>query len=917
MEWPIDMNLKIGDYVILKHVKPIEGCLGTDGISNEEVILDKQVDEIEHSLWQIHVQNQYSAMKEYEEFYYLNMYEQHGDIDPFDDEDKSDVNDDESDTADEVSAMLTQLRRAAANESTLNKKLMAMKLGKPLQFGDVFQLCHVQSKKMLTVNSTMLAKHERENIRISLHPQGDAMSWFELIPRSKNDREGQLVYNNAEAYIRVHERPSEFVHAARKPHRDNENIREINCSLETSCWNVCIYQEASSLRSSTISAGQLITFQEPETSTYLSVSVKERKVDQDQQNEKFPVTEEDETKLILSTDTPMAYSASGGCTIGTNLLWQIEKENRQIGGTINSRFDRVSFRHLNSGLYLNLQRDSLTVVKSRNGASFFDIYPTSQNSTDVKNLVQNNTTVQLGEFGRWMRLPSLLLSGPTLKSRMAMSMMPEVGAGHMTSEHSTSSLHEEEGFIAVDRNSATPLQLSSNIFQVIGVDLYVGVQATQFLQQFVESIKERTLIGDSLANVERIVKTLFGVLNNVLDFITDDMKCYSNEDNVVFGFDDVVKGDAKNKVLKQTMMREQGVLTEILNIIDLCGRGDLEHLPNSIRRRHRRGRGKQSTPQAGMLKSPSARKLIKATSTFKTLVSQLSDDQGSKEQTVNAMTNKIKRINSRQGSMLSSLSKHDPDGFSSPNSKLPHRKKSLFGLKSMQKTPNDKPPPLSEKSHSQMFKQRSFNDSANYSENYDNFEDLQSIVKGLRSISHDISVACFRTLFAIIEDNHANQMFIADKFPVLLHQIRDHSLAVTCVQEMLHDNLQMLQTKVRQREIAIFLDLLEESEMNVTLLQLLRSTCSCPMGIDSTQCMVAKALLDDCAEVDVEESKDSLADNTVPVLQLPDPKKKLSVMKIDMLTRLGDRVNTKRSSHDYSKLLIRVEQSPVAKEKVC
>lgn len=69
-------------------------------------------------------------------------------------------------------------------------------------------------------------------------------------------------------------------------------------------------------------------------------------------------------------------------------------------------------------------------------------------------------------------------------------------------------------------------------------------------------------------------------------------------------------------------------------------------------------------------------------------------------------------------------------------------------------------------------------------------------------------------------------------------------LAVRCVQEMLRDNLQMLQTKVRQREIDIFVKLLVEAEMSVTFLRLLQSTCSCPMGVDSTQRMVTFALFD-------------------------------------------------------------------------
>lgn len=59
---------------------------------------------------------------------------------------------------------------------------------------------------------------------------------------------------------------------------------------------------------------------------------------------------------------------------------------------------------------------------------------------------------------------------------------------------------------------------------------------------------------------------------------------------------------------------------------------------------------------------------------------------------------------------------------------------------------------------------------------------------------------------------------------------------------MLRDNLQILQTMVRQREVDIFIKLLAESEMNTTFLRLLQSTCSCPNGVDATQRMVAYSL---------------------------------------------------------------------------
>jgi hypothetical protein len=444
-----------------------------------------------------------------------------------------------------------------------------------------------------------------------------------------------------------------------------------------------------------------------------------------------------------------------------------------------------------------------------------------------------------------------------------------------------------------------------------------------------------------------VVKTLFSVLHNVLDFLTDHVNTYGNDDNIVFSFDDVAQGDKKTVTIKQTMMREQGVLTQILNIIELCGNGDLEHLPDTIRRRRRRGGGggtgsKPGTKtSAGMLKSPTSRQLIRATSTFKSLVGQLSEDstqQGTnKDRSLKNMARMavgskkgLSRGLSRQGSVEAIRRKNssaDSDGaLSSPKAtNLTQRRNSLLGLKMISENIGERrnSVTMTEKSHSRMFQSKhSGGGGGGGGESFDakspgDLEEFQNLLKGLRSISHDISVVCFKTLLAIIEDNHSNQMYIADKFPIILHQIKEQALAVTCVQEMLHDNLQMLQTKVREREIDIFLDLLEESEMNVTLLHLLRSTCSCPMGVDSTQRMIAKALLGGGDGEVSEESKDSLMDDSVPLLRLPAKKDRISVLKINVLTRLSASEETLRPAHNYRNLLIRVDMSSTAKERVC
>lgn len=110
------------------------------------------------------------------------------------------------------------------------------------------------------------------------------------------------------------------------------------------------------------------------------------------------------------------------------------------------------------------------------------------------------------------------------------------------------------------------------------------------------------------------------------------------------------------------------------------------------------------------------------------------------------------------------------------------------------------------------------------------------------SASENVCHEILDTLFYCLLHNHDNKMYIADRFPVLLKQIKLQQAAVLCVKEILRNNLQLVQTKVREREMAIFLDLVTNTEMNPTLLSLLQATCSCPMGVDSTQRMIVLAL---------------------------------------------------------------------------
>ena len=104
--------------------------------------------------------------------------------------------------------------------------------------------------------------------------------------------------------------------------------------------------------------------------------------------------------------------------------------------------------------------------------------------------------------------------------------------------------------------------------------------------------------------------------------------------------------------------------------------------------------------------------------------------------------------------------------------------------------------------------------------------------------------AVFKVMLPSITGNHENQMHIANCFPTILSHVTDQEIAVLCVLEMFRNNLPMLQTKVKKREIDIMVKLLVENDMSVTFLRLVRSTLSCPNGVDSTQGMVTANLLE-------------------------------------------------------------------------
>ena len=134
----------------------------------------------------------------------------------------------------------------------------------------MIQLRHVRSKKFITISRHTLAKYEKENMRVGLSSRGDSTSCLIFNPRYKYDRDGQNIMNQMEAVLRVHERPGEYLHSAKKfSYAHSDQRREVNCSLETSAWTICSYQQARGVDKKNILAGQLVYLQDSDTSSYL------------------------------------------------------------------------------------------------------------------------------------------------------------------------------------------------------------------------------------------------------------------------------------------------------------------------------------------------------------------------------------------------------------------------------------------------------------------------------------------------------------------------------------------------------------------------------------------------------------------------------------------------------------------------
>jgi hypothetical protein len=115
---------------------------------------------------------------------------------------------------------------------------------------------------------------------------------------------------------------------------------------------------------------------------------------------------------------------------------------------------------------------------------------------------------------------------------------------------------------------------------------------------------------------------------------------------------------------------------------------------------------------------------------------------------------------------------------------------------------------------------------------------------------NELGEACFRTLRVLLIKAPLNQLFVSERFKVLLASVEQGETALSCITEMLENNRTVHDTKVSSEEIDLFVGMLRRTQWNAMVLNMLGAFCSC-MGtaVKKNQCMVAQKMLTDHPDV--------------------------------------------------------------------
>lgn len=564
--------LKIGDYITLRTIR-IDGFLGAEGILDQRCMVFTEPENFDDCRFQIWNQNQYSAAKELQE--YVELMEQQDAMTadlasddagsqmsleqeaPNAEEDIFDAGEEQEEIFDESSQrarVLQSLQKGRVNEQRLNESYMRQLIGNPVKFGAIVQLRHVKSGRFVTVNGLETAEVERENLRVYLDEDGSSASWFVLVPRFKIDREGDVINSTAEMFLKSADGQNQYVHFSEKEVPDVPGARECNCSLNQTSFAMHLYSTYHSPENPILHAGDIIRLFEPELRAYL------RFLPMASVNETISPERND---LYLETQSDASSKESSA-------LWIVEKRHPEMGGDILFKDEVYRLRHLNTGRYISMRhyhrpKEAATGSRppSRAAETFKSEYVASSKAGRHHRSVDLVFhAAHLGSSGG-----KLGEGAPPVQNESAIQI--EVAGRYLMRGERHDELAKrfaEEGeylwstWLDANRTAAINLVVQRADDDSTVLDALCGVCALPHIRDFARLVRDRDLPALQSTGREHFVGTLMPSLINYLR---------SQPLSTAVSFRQGVIPGVELEGTRQTFLREQGVLTEVLDICEM------------------------------------------------------------------------------------------------------------------------------------------------------------------------------------------------------------------------------------------------------------------------------------------------------------------------------------------------------------
>jgi hypothetical protein len=422
----------------------------------------------------------------------------------------------------------------------------------------------MQSKRFLSVSGTELATQERENMRVMSILNGDSYSSVSIMPRVNNS-DGAFVNSGFECCIRVNERTGEFLRCAKGATAGNKTTSklEVNCSLEKSIWSINVYKSAKEFSGmKVITAGKPISLSCSETFSFLAINDSEIESD---------IIDPNATASAY-LKPPVLISDELDYHVGVGSMWRAEKKNVSKGGPFMIGQDKMMLRHMNTGMYLHSKKSDGTLigVRDRVRAGEFNVN-TARDSNKASEMqgtfLEEGSTITLSHTVYFGKSSSVMHIGLANGNR---------GVKDITTLRASSELA-----------SATDLIASGAIHSKHDSDIYFGIDANRCIINFRVTAGEvgpdDAFDSPNMILASQAYKSLVSCMEQLCEFL-DDMHIKARNERQDHGFHSFgISPETSEKLTaRQSMIREQGVLDSIMDILEECIQRKFDTIKASI-----------------------------------------------------------------------------------------------------------------------------------------------------------------------------------------------------------------------------------------------------------------------------------------------------------------------------------------------